>query len=91
MQRVGDRVRITAQLIRASTDKHLWASEYERDAADVLKLEAEIARTIAQEIQAHLTPEEAASSRQRPTASTRTPARRSCSDATIISKTMKLT
>jgi eukaryotic-like serine/threonine-protein kinase len=59
VQRVGDRVRITAQLIRASTDKHLWASEYERDATDVLKLEAEIARTIAQEIQAHLTPEEA--------------------------------
>jgi len=59
VQRVGDRVRITAQLIRASTDKHLWASEYERDAADVLKLEAEIARTIAQEIQAHLSPEEA--------------------------------
>ena len=47
------------QLIRASTDTHLWASEYERDAADVLKLEAEVARTIAQEIQAHLTPEEA--------------------------------
>jgi TolB-like protein len=58
VQRVGGRVRITAQLIRASTDKHLWANEYERDAADVLKLEAEIARTIAQEIQAHLTPEE---------------------------------
>ena len=59
VQRVGDRVRITVQLIRASTDKHLWAREYERDAADVLKLEAEVARTIAQEIQAHLTPEEA--------------------------------
>jgi len=59
VQRVGGRVRITAQLIRASTDTHLWASEYERDAADVLKLEAEVARTIAQEIQAHLTPEEA--------------------------------
>ena len=58
VQRVGGRVRITAQLIRASTDTHLWASEYERDAADVLKLEAEVARTIAQEIQAHLTPEE---------------------------------
>ncbi len=59
VQRVGGRVRITVQLIRASTDKHLWASEYERDAADVLKLEAEVARTIAQEIQARLTPEEA--------------------------------
>jgi eukaryotic-like serine/threonine-protein kinase len=59
VQRVGGRVRITARLIRVSTDTHLWASEYERDAADVLKLEAEVARTIAQEIQAHLTPEEA--------------------------------
>jgi serine/threonine protein kinase/tetratricopeptide (TPR) repeat protein len=58
VQRVGGRVRITAQLIRASTDKHLWAREYERDAADVLTLEAEVARTIAQEIQAHLTPDE---------------------------------
>jgi TolB-like protein len=58
VQRVGGRVRITAQLIRASTDTHLWAREYERDAADVLKLEAEVALTIAQEIQAHLTPEE---------------------------------
>ena len=59
VQRVGGRVRITAQLIRAANAKILWAREYERDAADVLKLEAEIARTIAQEIQAHLTPEEA--------------------------------
>jgi serine/threonine protein kinase/tetratricopeptide (TPR) repeat protein len=58
VQRVGGSVRITAQLIRTSTDTHLWAREYERDVADVLKLEAEVARTIAQEIQAHLTPEE---------------------------------
>jgi eukaryotic-like serine/threonine-protein kinase len=58
VQRVGGRVRITARLIRAATDTHLWASAYERDAADVLKLEAEVARTIAHEIQAHLTPEE---------------------------------
>ena len=90
VQRVGGRVRITAQLIRASTDKHLWASEYERDAADVLKLEAEVARTIAQEIQAHLTPEEAVVS-PAPAASARTPTRRSCSDATIMSKTTKRT
>jgi serine/threonine-protein kinase len=58
VQRVGGRVRIAARLIRASTDTLLWAREYERDAADILKLEAEVARTIAQEIQAHLTPEE---------------------------------
>ena len=90
VQRVGGRVRITAQLIRASTDTHLWANEYQRDAADVLKLEADVARTIAQEIQAHLTPEEAVVSPALE-ASTRTPTRRSCSDATILSKTMKLT
>jgi len=59
VQRVGGTVRIAVHLVRASTDKHIWASEYERDAADVLKLEAEVARTIAQEIQARLTPEEA--------------------------------
>jgi eukaryotic-like serine/threonine-protein kinase len=67
VQRVGGAVRITVQLIRGSTGKHLWARQYERDAADVLKLEAEVARTIAQGIQAHLTPEEAgrlASARQ---------------------------
>jgi serine/threonine-protein kinase len=67
VQRVGGTVRITVQLIRGSTGTLLWARQYERDAADVLKLEAEVARTIAQEIQAHLTPEEAgrlASARQ---------------------------
>jgi serine/threonine-protein kinase len=67
VQRVGGAVRISVQLIRGSTGTHVWARQYERDAADVLKLEAEVARTIAQEIQAHLTPEEAgrlASARQ---------------------------
>ena len=51
VQRVGGTVRITVQLIRGSTGTHLWAREYAREAADVLTLEAEIARTIAQEIQ----------------------------------------
>jgi eukaryotic-like serine/threonine-protein kinase len=67
VQRVGGAVRVSVQLVRGSTGTHLWARQYERDAADVLKLEAEVARTIAQEIQAHLTPEEAgrlASARQ---------------------------
>jgi TolB-like protein/Flp pilus assembly protein TadD len=58
VQRSGGRVRISAKLIRAATDKHIWANEYERDLADVLKLEAEVARAIAQEIQAKITPEE---------------------------------
>ena len=53
--RVGDRVRITAQLIEAATDQHLWAESYERDLTDILALQGEVARTIAEEIQVKLT------------------------------------
>lgn len=56
--RVGERVRITAQLIQAATDEHLWAQSYDRDLRDVLKLHSEVARTIAQEIKVTLTPKE---------------------------------
>ncbi len=58
--RVGDRVRITAQLIQAATDQHLWAESYDRDLRDVLRLHSELARTIAQEIKVTLTPQEEA-------------------------------
>jgi TolB-like protein/DNA-binding winged helix-turn-helix (wHTH) protein/Tfp pilus assembly protein PilF len=58
VQRAGDRVRITAQLIQASTDTHLWANDYERDMADVLRLEAEVSRAIAQEIGIQVTSED---------------------------------
>lgn len=56
--RVGPRVRITAQLIHAGTDMHLWAESYERDLQDVLVLQSEVARAIAREIQVAVTPEE---------------------------------
>jgi serine/threonine protein kinase len=56
--RAGDRVRITAQLIRASTDEHLWAETYERELKDVLPLQGEVARTIASQIKITLSPEE---------------------------------
>jgi TolB-like protein/DNA-binding winged helix-turn-helix (wHTH) protein/Flp pilus assembly protein TadD len=56
--RVGDRVRITAQLIEAATDQHLWAGSYERDLTDILALQREVARSIAQEIQVELTSQE---------------------------------
>ena len=55
-----DRVRITAQLIRATTEKHLWADSYDRDLHDVLQVQEEIARAIAQEVQIKLTPQEQA-------------------------------
>ena len=54
--RAGDQVRVTAQLIRGSTDEHLWADSYQRDLSDVLALQAEMARTIGSQIQAVLTP-----------------------------------
>ena len=58
--RSGNRVRITAQLIRAATDQHLWAESYERDLRDVLSLQSEVARAIANEIQIKLTPQDQA-------------------------------
>jgi TolB-like protein/Flp pilus assembly protein TadD len=54
--RSGDRVRITAQLIDAPRETHLWAESYERDLRDVLALQTEVAQAIAQEIRVKLTP-----------------------------------
>ena len=60
VRRHADRVRITAQLIEVATDRHLWAKSYERDLKDVLALQGEVARAIAQEIRVKVTPEEEA-------------------------------
>ncbi len=60
VMRAGGRVRITAQLIEAKTDRHLWARTYERDLRDVLALQSEVAQAIANEVQAKLTPQEQA-------------------------------
>ncbi|HWZ81756.1 MAG TPA: winged helix-turn-helix domain-containing protein [Terriglobales bacterium] len=60
VQRSGDRVRISAQLIDAATDSHVWAESYESDVRDVLGLQARIAKAIAAEIQVQLTPREQA-------------------------------
>jgi len=56
--RAGDKVRITAQLIDARADKHLWARSFERNSRDVLALQDELASAIAGEIQVQLTPME---------------------------------
>ena len=58
--RAGDKVRITAQLIEAAKDRHLWAKSYEREVKDVLGLQSEVARDIASEIQLQLSPQEMA-------------------------------
>ena len=59
LQRSGNRVRITVQLIRAHDDTHLWAKNYDRDLSDVLKLESDVSQSIAREIRAQITPAEA--------------------------------
>lgn len=53
-----NRVRVTAQLVEASSDKHLWARSYERDLKTVLSLQDEIAHDITEQIRAKLTPRE---------------------------------
>jgi serine/threonine protein kinase/tetratricopeptide (TPR) repeat protein len=58
--RAGDSVRVHAQLVDAGSDRHLWAKTYDRDAADILALHSELARTIATEVRARLTPQEQA-------------------------------
>jgi TolB-like protein len=56
--RSGDQVRITAQLIYAPRDQHLWAEEYQRYVRDVLYLQREVARDIAEQVRVTLTPNE---------------------------------
>jgi TolB-like protein/DNA-binding winged helix-turn-helix (wHTH) protein/Flp pilus assembly protein TadD len=56
--RSGQRVRVTAQLLEARSDRHLWAETYDRDLGDVLKLQGEVADSIAQQVRAELTPQQ---------------------------------
>ena len=58
VQRSSGRVRVAAQLIQAATDAHLWARDYERELGDVLKLQSEVARAVADEIRIQVNPEE---------------------------------
>jgi TolB-like protein/Tfp pilus assembly protein PilF len=58
VQRSGDKVGITVQLIHAPSDRHLWAKSYERGLRDVLELQRDAAHAIADEIKAKLTPPE---------------------------------
>ena len=58
VMRAGDRVRITAQLIGAVPERHLWTNTYDRELRDVLALHSEVARAVAREIKIAVTPEE---------------------------------
>ena len=68
VQRAGNRVRVSAQLIDARNDTHVWAEKYDRDLADVFAIQSEIAEKIADQLQAKLSPTEKAAIEQRPTA-----------------------
>jgi TolB-like protein len=58
VQRSGNRVRVNAQLVDARTDRHLWGQTYDRDLTDVFAIQSEIAKTIADQLQAKLSPAE---------------------------------
>jgi tetratricopeptide (TPR) repeat protein len=61
-------VRVNAQLVDARTDRHLWAQTYDRDLADMFAIQSEIAKTIADQLQAKLSPSEKAAIERAPTA-----------------------
>ena len=64
--RSGDRVRVTAQLLRANSDEHIWADSYERNVGDILRLQSDVAQAIAQNVRADLTPQQIAHLRSAP-------------------------
>jgi serine/threonine-protein kinase len=67
VQRAANKVRVSAQLIDARTDAHLWAQTYDRDLADVFAIQSEIAKAIADQLQAKLSPNEKKAIEQPPT------------------------
>jgi TolB-like protein/class 3 adenylate cyclase len=67
VQKVSNRVRVNAQLVDARNDAHLWAQTYDRDLADVFAIQSEIAKAIADQLQAKLSPAEKNAIEQRPT------------------------
>src|SRR5262252_7999206 len=67
VQRAGNRVRVNAQLVDARNDAHLWAQTYDRDLADVFAIQSEIAKAIADQLQAKLSPNEKKAIEQAPT------------------------
>jgi TolB-like protein/class 3 adenylate cyclase/Tfp pilus assembly protein PilF len=68
VQRVGNRVRVNAQLVDARNDGHLWAQTYDRDLADVFAIQSEVAKAIADQLRAKLSPEEKIAIERPPTA-----------------------
>ena len=70
VQRAGDQVRITVQLINALSDAHIWADSYDRSLSDIFKVQSEIAKSVADSLQAKLTGSERQAIAARPTENT---------------------
>jgi TolB-like protein len=90
VQRENGRVKVMIQLIHGPSDTHLWAREYERAMTDVLKLQGEMARAIANEIRIQVTPEER-TRWLRPPPSIRRLMKRTCSGVIISGSTSSTT
>lgn len=60
VQRAGNRILITVQLVEAASDRHLWATNYERDLGEFFKVQNEVARAVANEVRVRVTPEDQA-------------------------------
>src|SRR5207253_8724531 len=67
VRRVGNEIRVTAQLIDARTDTHLWAEHYDRKTSDLFAIQSEVAENIATQLRATLSPTEKAAISARPT------------------------
>jgi TolB-like protein/Flp pilus assembly protein TadD len=67
VRRVGNRVRVSVQLIDANNDEHIWAEDYDRDLTDVFAIQTDLAQKIASALQANLSPNEKARLDRRPT------------------------
>jgi TolB-like protein/Flp pilus assembly protein TadD len=67
VRRIGNRVRVSVQLINANSDEHIWAEDYDRDLTDVFAIQTDLAQKIASALRAKLSPSEKARLDQRPT------------------------
>src|SRR5438132_792342 len=67
VRRIGNRVRVSVQLINANNDEHIWAEDYDRDLTDVFAIQTDLAQKIASALQAKLSPNEKARLDRRPT------------------------
>src|SRR5256886_2173268 len=67
VRRIGNRVRVNVQLINTENDEHLWAEDYDRELTDVFAIQTDLARKIAGELQAKLSPSEKAQFERKPT------------------------